>query len=140
MVEHNTDCRCSICMMQFIQLQLGKVIGIGSLTKKAKNNRQQMVVLPTPRASGREGYNGNDSAGSNDESASDLTGGSSSGINNSDSNSDNKVDSDMLWSLFDQPRRKRGLRPSQLRVRNHALMGSQRRIRGRGQMESQARS
>jgi hypothetical protein len=129
-VEHSTNCRCSVCMMQ---LQFDKIIKNGSSARKVKDIKQQIIVLPTPRASGKEDHSGSDSNGSNSESASasDLNEGSSSGHNDSesDSNDSNNIDSDMLWTIFDQPRRKRGLRPSQRRVREREQIESQVKIK-----------
>ena len=63
------------------------------------------------------------------------------GLDNSDSdnNSSDGVNNDMLWTLFDQPHRKRGLRPSQRMIRDLALAGSQQRFRGREQIGPQVR-
>ena len=137
-VEHSTKCRCSVCMMQ---LQLNRINSIDSSIRKSKDNKQQVIVLPTPRARSRGNHNDSDSTGSNHESASDSIGGSGSELNDSDSdnNGSDDVSNDMLWTLFDQPRRKRGLRPSQRRIRDHALAGSQQRIRGREQMGPRVR-
>ena len=55
------------------------------------------------------------------------------------SEAENEPTTDMLWSLFAEPRRKRGLRPSQRRIRDRAFMDSQQMVREWEQIESQVK-